>query len=332
MGSSINAIQKAKFHKLSRFNSCVLLFLFLLVILSLLDGIIFFQHDSSSHVDVLSKTTLKSTPSSGSSLAEAWKSLSPVAAIKSYSKLRKLCIHNRKYDPLLPNVKLVFYVLYHNPESKKIALNWCRCRSWAKPIMIPTTPFFESIFYRDFLPYLKHEWESADFVGFGSYRSIFIMGDVAHLQLSLAAAANKTYSVVPLLHDNRMLIPQAIEGHSPQFVAVWEGLLTSMGFNHSYIRQFDRVTTFYRNSYITTPGFMKHIISFMNRALEISLKNSTVAALLEADANYKEPSPGVADRAFNKSYYMWHPFVYERLPVFYFNHIGASILVPAPVY
>jgi hypothetical protein len=186
--------------------------------------------------------------------------------------------------------------------------------------------------YRDFLPFRVNEWGKADFVAYGSYRSVDIMGDILKLREFLTVANTRKYDVIPLVFNNRMLIPQATEGHSADFLVAWEAMLTSMGFNHSYIRQFDNVPAFYRNSYIVQPYLMKEIIGFMNRAIEAALHNESVVAVLKTDAGYMAGTPGVAEKAFDTPYYQWHPFVFERLPIFYFNHIKAAIHLPKPIY
>ena len=200
------------------------------------------------------------------------------------------CLMNLPDEVLFPHIKFILYVVYHDDGSEAIARKWCECRPWAVPVKIPTTPFFESIIYRDLFPFLVHEWENLDFMAMATYRSIHIMGGVEGLRQHLLFAYSGKFDVVPLIYTRELLIPQAIGGHSKNIVQVWDNVLTSMGYPIELIRQADLTESYFRNSFIIKPKHMKELITFMNRAIEISLLNSTVSRLLERDSEYKAPT------------------------------------------
>jgi hypothetical protein len=60
-------------------------------------------------------------------------------------------------------------------------------------------------------------------------------------------------------------------------------------------------------------------------AMEITNTNANVSTLMQRDAKYKAGVARVAKRIFRTNYYMWHPFVFERLPVFFFHAHNASV-------
>lgn len=227
------------------------------------------------------------------------------------------CLRNIADEVLIPDIKFLLYVICHDDESERVSQIWAECRPWAVVIKIPTTPFFESIAYRTSLPFLVHEWEKLDYVAMATYRSVHIMGGVDGLRQHLLFAQAGKFDVVPLVYTREQLMAQAIGGHSKQFTRAWDATLTALGFSEQSIRQADQTEAFFRNSFIVKPHIMKDIIKFMNRAIEASLLDPILSEILESDSEYKAPTPGIAVRVFGTPYYQWHPFIFERLPVFY---------------
>lgn len=235
------------------------------------------------------------------------------------------CNENAKYQHVAPrNVKFLLYVIYHDATSERAARIWCECRPWARPIFITSTKFFESIVYKENLPSLAKEWESFDYVGLATYRSVKELPMdklVSHLRLAICC-----YEVVPLLNGHRRLLEQAIAGHNAQFSVVWEAILSSLGYNSMTIQKYNDVETFWRNSFITTPKRLHDLVNFMNQAIHVTLSNKTLSNILEQDARYLEPrSKRITQRIFGTDYYQWHPFIFERLPVFFFHAQNISI-------
>ena len=136
---------------------------------------------------------------------------------------------------------------------------------------------------------------------------------------------------MPLLNGHRGLLEQAIAGHNEQFPIVWDAVLSCLGHSPTEIRKYDNVETFWRNSFITTPKKLHELITFMNKAIQVTTTNETLSAILQQDAKYIEPrSKLITLRIFGTDYYQWHPFVFERLPVFYFY--SRNITVYSTIY
>jgi len=183
--------------------------------------------------------------------------------------------------------------------------------------------------YKENLPLLVEEWKTFDYVGLATYRSVKELPMdklVSHLRLAICC-----YEVVPLLNGHRGLLEQAIAGHSDHFPIVWDALLSSLGHTSTEIRKYDNVETFWRNSFITTPRKLYDLIKFMNQAIQVTNSNETLSRILQQDAKYNEPrSKLITLRIFGTKYYQWHPFVFERLPIFYFY--SRNITVYSTIY
>jgi hypothetical protein len=72
-----------------------------------------------------------------------------------------------------------------------------------------------------------------------------------------------------------MMMPQAMEGHTPHFKIVWDTLM-GMGYEESYIRTFDQKAF---SQLVLVAGAMSGIITFMNRAIEVAQLNSRQTCL-----------------------------------------------------
>jgi hypothetical protein len=233
--------------------------------------------------------------------------------------------HLRLGKILVPGVNFIVYVLSHDDASEATAKIWCECRSWARPLRIPeSTVYFESTVYRSVLPKIIHEWRHYDYIGLVTYRSIKML-PIEKLQSHIFLAKHGDYDVVPLMNHGFPLMKQAIEGHNEGFKECWDALLTAMGYTQSQIRAADGVEVFLRNSFIIKPKWMRRLIEFMRMAMEITNTNANVSTLMQRDAKYKAGVARVAKRIFRTNYYMWHPFVFERLPVFFFHAHNASV-------
>lgn len=118
---------------------------------------------------------------------------------------------------------------------------------------------------------------------------------------------------------------QAIGGHTEEFKTLWYETLSAMDFNPPEIHSLEKVEVFLRNSFILTPRALDGLISFMNRAITVATENAELKARLSTDAHYREGKQIVAKTVFGSDVYFWHPFIFERLPVFYFHYYNFSV-------
>lgn len=132
---------------------------------------------------------------------------------------------------------------------------------------------------------------------------------------------------MPLYTAGEYMMQQAVTGHTTQFMQIWDHLLLTIGFTNQQIRASDRAEVFLRNSMIIRPTWLKRISKFMISAMDVVDHNATIRAEFATDAHYQEAiyRKAVAQRVFHTDYYQWHPFVFERLPVFYLHHYNASV-------
>jgi len=63
----------------------------------------------------------------------------------------------------------------------------------------------------------------------------------------------------------------------------------------------------------------------MSKAMSIAQANENLSAALKGDSKYCCGSKKVALRAFNTSFYQWHPFVFERLPSLFLAYQNISV-------
>jgi len=234
----------------------------------------------------------------------------------------------RKTPPeqFVQGIKFRLYVISHDDKSYDIAQQWTQCKPWATVVRIPTSLFFESIVYKEILPQLTSEWEGLDFVGIATYRSLKF-SPMEKMKAYLELGFHKPYDVVPLYTAGEHMMQQAVDGHSNQFMHVWDNLLQAMGYTQPQIRSADHAEVFFRNSILIRPAWLKKLSHFMISAMDVVQNNATVRAEFATDAKYKEAiyRKAVAQRVFQTDYYQWHPFIFERLPVFYLHHHNASV-------
>jgi len=195
-------------------------------------------------------------------------------------------------------------------------------------VRITTTPFFESVVYRDIVTLLAREGP-VDYVALATYRSVQMLPlEKLHALLHLAHYGG--FDVVPLMNYGFPLMEQAVRAHRDGFKAAWDGLLTALGHSDAAIRRHDHAEVFLRNSFVCRVAWFHRLAAFMVRAMDTATNDAAVARRLQQDAHYEAATKGVAQRVFNTPYYQYHPFVFERLPVFFFHHEGAKVYTMLP--
>lgn len=247
---------------------------------------------------------------------------------------------------------LLLYIVYHDPPSQLLAFQAnAKFSNFTIPVYVRSTKFFESIAYRDIFPCRKHEWEDRTYVGIISYKVISSLGNDFHSYLKIANISHLIdtgfvnldkksanlfyYDVVPFpwpsIDSNwgrpELLLPHAISVHSKTFQVIWDATLSHLNVTIKQIRDQDNVRPFFRSSYLCKPKIMMQLMSFMNRAIISVSKSSELLKLYGMDSEYKVTPENihVAQRIFHQNYYEFHPFVFERLPIFFVNHINCSI-------
>ena len=246
--------------------------------------------------------------------------------------------HNASILALFPRVKL--YVICHDNISFHQALNFTKTRPWTEPVLIKSTVFFESIAFRDVLPFRYREWKNLDYAGIISYKAATTVFEGTEGSYSfqynpsgidsLIASAHATgYEVLPFLRSSGpTLMKGGVKYHGKGFKRAWDTLLHSMGFNSTICRKYDESHAFYRNSFLARPAILVQCIQLMNLAMQTAIFDENAATELQKNAGYFYVVKEVAQLIYGQSkYYEYHPFVFERLPVFFFNYLNAKICI-----
>ena len=116
-----------------------------------------------------------------------------------------------------------------------------------------------------------------------------------------------------------------MKGHGQEFEHVWNKLLGSLNFSTEDMKRFENIEVFLRNTYIVNPIWLKKLVKFVENATREVIMNEELSTLFKQNAHYREMKMDVAQSVFHAGYYQWHPFIFERLPSFFFTYYNASV-------
>lgn len=245
------------------------------------------------------------------------------------------CVQPDKLDELAlsSGCKTVMFIISHDSNSYEVAKNYSTCHSWMHVISIETTIFFESYVYSSSLPAQAHITMAHDFVVIGTHKTINLHAqrrDEIYRLLSLAKKSN--WDIIPFFRGSTSLMKHGVRHHGAAFKLAWDGVLTSAGYSLSTIRDHDDDLPFFKSSFIVRASLLPGLIDFMNRAMHIVRNNQTVAELFDRDSYYSKTASrvkvDVSAKVFGSNIFL-HPYVFERLPSFYFNTMGVRVCMSA---
>jgi hypothetical protein len=196
---------------------------------------------------------------------------------------------------------------------------------------VRSTQFFESIAYRDHLLAQSADWSTPgkyDWVGMISYKSAMIKTQGAwavhtafHGEMIpeiVARSAKEGHDFVPLLRSPLELVPQASFDHSVQFQVAWDTLLKALGYSEEQLRACDKANSFFRSAFVARPQITLQLSKFMDRAISVAESDPVVAGELAKECRcITHHGDDIPRRIWNTTYWQFHPFVFERLIVFY---------------
>jgi hypothetical protein len=177
---------------------------------------------------------------------------------------------------VLPKLKFIIYIIYHDEVSKKLTFEFAKTNKWAVPKFTYSTSFFESILYRDLFLVEYKKWKGLDYVGMYSYKVASSNVKVSSLlpvfkgtmtPEILARAKDKGHNFVPFLRSPIKMIHQATWVHSLYWYKIWDTMLMSMGYNQEQIRSCDNTTAFFRSAYGARPDVQLDIAKWMDMAI-----------------------------------------------------------------
>ena len=185
-------------------------------------------------------------------------------------------------------VKYLIYVLYYDDASRIEAEKVYGNILWAKLTFIETTKYCESNFIMNELEKDFETWKDLDYVGTISWK--------AHTKVQIPVeftilenALDEKYDLIYMIHgySNWMKLIEQI--NSPNIIEIT------------------------CNYWLMRPNILIEYIKFL-KMIEMAMnKHETI---LEEDSGYVQPSLKYME-ATGKIYYMYHPFILERMVGFF---------------
>ena len=267
-----------------------------------------------------------------------------ILAITSISRSNQLS--NNKKTSSRDDSDILIYIMYHDHKSKRYAQHYHkRFPAFTIPVYIRSTKFFESIVYRDVLPFRYNEWRHKSYVGILSYRAaysvtcynkiieVFANASIisTHSNSKIKANSVLPFDVIPLFlydthfNDFARLLVQAGNAHGDHFMKIWNRLLGKMWIGADAMSRHKDMRGFYRNSFLCKPQIMMQLMELMNQAIDLTILDDEIANMMAINAGYGRAGSNLTQQIFSKPYYEFHPFIFERLPVLFVNHLGSSI-------
>lgn len=212
------------------------------------------------------------------------------------------------------SVKYLIYILYYDQSSYQEALKQYGVKSWAKLFYIPTTEYLENYFYFNVD---TTEWKDYDFIGTLSWKAhtkTFIPIDFTP---SLLLAKNNNIEFIFLKYNTKYdFMFERISKRHYYFNVIWRLLLTSLGYTEDHIFS-DDIREFCCNYWIASPSIMKEYKKFLEKVKNAMESNEDVKKYLKLNSNYENLPPTTYVAKTGKRFYMYHPFILERMPCFF---------------
>lgn len=204
----------------------------------------------------------------------------------------------------------IIYVLYYDDHSKAAAERIYGNFSWARVIFTPTTKYLESGFILDVLPSLEHEWGDKDYVGTISWKAHTKTNiELTHLDKALKNDIDLIYFIYG--DSNFEGFFNEVDIYHPFFTRIW-GLIFK-----EYANPFPKnIVPFYCNYWLTKPSIMKSYIDFAKTVRDKIENVNDIKELIHKNAMWTQP-PDIYKLITGKKFYMYHPFIMERLPCFF---------------
>ena len=211
------------------------------------------------------------------------------------------------------NIKI--YILCYNHKTEEIANQSFGSYEWAKVINIKSTKILENIMYEEWLLNNIDDWKNCDYVGTLSWKSLqkIKLPDIDQLKKDLILTNPDFFA---FLVGKQSLIKRTNLYH-PLFGMIWTKLLKNMGYDEKFILS-EKIIPFYSNYWICKSEIMLKYITFFNKCKKILDNDEELIRLMNMNSLYK----GNLDHSdclkiFDKPYYTYHPFIFERLPCFF---------------
>jgi hypothetical protein len=244
---------------------------------------------------------------------------------------------NGNFLPLRPEFTLLarkkdrycIYILAPTAKDLEAAKTRFSTYAWARPILIPTTFYLESVMYYHILPLRRDEWVHADYVGTLSHTAAQKLTTLDTVTDVLRGASDENAHIAAFMYRGDPLLATAEKWH-PGFLHIWAPLLRFHGFPTDKILS-ESIPSFYANYWAAVPDAMDQYIDFFKK-VKISLEVlPSLSETVWKDSEYGART-GIAGLTSDRCLEIWgvpwypfHPFLFERLPCFFFWVNGGKI-------
>jgi hypothetical protein len=212
-------------------------------------------------------------------------------------------------------MKTRIYILAYNDETFEYASNFYKEYEWAKVIRIKTTILFESIMFNEWLLDNYDDWKDFDNIGFLSWKA------------DKKIPINSVNNIIKLLNNNKYdydIKPLYVlhfdenswKGNTITYM-ILNKLFNKLNYPDLYV--YGNFKKFYCNYWITKKNTLLEYIGFFKKCKEIIDTDEEIQSIIWNDAHYPGLSKEELLKIFNKPHYCYHPFIYERIPFFYFH-------------
>jgi len=214
-------------------------------------------------------------------------------------------------------MKTRIYILAYNDETFEYASNFYKEYEWAKVIHIKTTVLFESIIFDEWLLDNYNDWKDFDNIGFLSWKADkkIPINSVNNIIMQI----NKyepDYDIKPLYPLNISDLDAWRLGYEYGY-RILDIVFTKLNYPDKYV--YGNFKKFYCNYWITKKDTLIEYIGFFKKCKEIIDTDEEIQSIINTDAHYPGLNTEQLLKIFNKPHYCYHPFIYERIPFFYFH-------------
>ena len=212
-------------------------------------------------------------------------------------------------------MRLRIYILSFNDETFNFANERYSNYDWAKVIKIETTVLFESIMYDSWLIDNFDDWKDFDYIGFLSWKVEHKIKLPDFDNIIRILDKNNSYEVIPLFFGYKFFINE----HDYLYV-ILNTLFTCLNYPNNYV--LTDFIPFYCNYWIARKDILIKYIQFFKRCKEVIDNNHIIQHFMWLDSKYTGGalSQKILIKIFNKPYYCYHPFIYERIPILFFHN------------
>jgi len=219
----------------------------------------------------------------------------------------------KRIDTFSDGTTSTVYILYHDDASEQVA-SFFKQYDWAHFHKLVDSKYLESSML-DTLKEKEDEWGKSDYVGFIVY-NILKKQEFQNIDLAQVIVDSQNADVISFY---KLLDPDMIDNttfYHPQFRNIWTKLLTKIGYSEEEAQT--DIPFYPCNCWIAKVDFMKNYIAFANHAKTILENDSELISLCQMDSDYHgKLSKERLMEIFGKTWYTYHPFIFERLPWFF---------------